>query len=884
MSEPLEALASAAAHDASALNRLDRELTAAFADNPPPEVPNFRTDHTHISDIALRARDLLQVHLNLRETDGYQRVLAPRVRDWLCADADFLLAFYNPSDPATRTVAGCVLASAGMCVSDHPDADAWRFAGLYRLSTVLHLLESRDKIAAPAAETDFRLPLDLARETGFPVPEPYLSKASDLLGCDPSGLDTCAYSLPDDALSGLLSIGGNPDDLLTHFRERNTPRYVRPWGRHTVYLDDIITEAERSCRNHIISRQHLTGEHDFGERVAWRLDVFNDGEWLWFLNGMRWWEDLVEAYRMTGDEKYIDRILQQLLSWTNSAPAPPGERIGWRMDYCGWRTIETGVRMGKVWPFTFQGLLPSARFRPEHLARMLRSIYEQTRYLLTFHQTGNWMTSELAGLGVTGIIYPEFRESPLWRRVAFRRLQSNLASYVYEDGFQWEQSCDYHWRSVWELQPLVEQALENGVPIPPGAADTLARMCEAEMYIATPERKLPPLNDSGVLNKDPKPHLEFGARLSGRQDLVYVATSGQEGQPPSFTSHHFTHAGYTIMRSGWDRDATYLVFDGGPVSSGHCHEDKLSFHLHAFGRPLVIDPGTYQYVANDATRYFKGTPGHNTVTVDGRVQRRTHLPLSDPERIAWGPAEGDVYLGGDLQFASATYASGYWDREGNGDASVRHTRRLLWVVPDYFVISDLIEGDGVHTVEAHYHLAPVRQPDGAYRPGEIEIVPSANRVSIRNPNVANLILASASPSSLEIQTFCGSEDPFLGWCVYEKIWPCHQIIHRIEDRLPVALHTVVYPVPQQKQPDVSVRLLENSPTVLEVRANGRRDLITIAPCGNTDISLGDLTFQRDRQKTPGADYDLAVARFDENDDLVKTCARGGKLADNPNTV
>lgn len=877
MPDSLETLASAAEHDALALGRLDRALTEAFGDAPPPEVPDFRTGRAHIADVALRARCLLRVHLRLRDTDGYRRALAARVRNWLCADAGFLLAFYNPSDQATRIVAGSALACAGMCFPDHPDAEAWRFAGLYRLSTVLHLFEGPDGIPPPASDADFHLPLDLAGEAGFPVPEPYRSKASDLLGYGASGLETYAYSLPDGALPGLLSVKGSPGDLLAHFRERTAPRYVRPWGRHTVYTDGVIIEAERSCRNLIKTRQHLSGEHDFGDRVDWRLDVFNDGEWLWFLNGMRWWEDLVEAYRMAGNEKYIDRVLQQLLSWTDEMPAPPGERVGWRMDYCGWRTIETGVRMGKVWPFTFQGLLASSRFQPEHLIRMLRSIYEQARYLLAFHQTGNWMTSELAGLGVAGILFPEFRESPLWLSVAFRRLQSNLASYVYEDGFQWEQSCDYHWRSVWELQPLVEQALENGVPLPPGAADTLARMCETEMLIATPERKLPPLNDSGVLNKDPRPHLEFGAKLSGRQDMAYVASSGKEGRPPSVTSHHFTHAGYTVFRSGWDPDAAYLVFDGGPVSAGHCHEDKLSFHLHAFGRPLIVDPGTYQYVANDATRYFRGTTGHNTVAVDGRAQRRSHLPLSHPERIAQGPAEGDVYLGDDIQFASATYAGGYWDREGNCDASARHTRRLLWVKPDYFVISDLIAGDGVHTVEAHYHLAPVRQPDGTYAPGEIDIDGPAGRVSTRNPDVANVALASASPHRVDIRTFCGSQRPFLGWCVYENVWPCHQIVYKIEGRLPVALHTVVYPLPINKRPDVSVRLIENSPTILEVRACGRRDLIAIAPCGEADIPLGGLTFQRGREKTDGEDYDLAVVRFDEHGGIVQTCARGGRL-------
>ena len=48
---------------------------------------------------------------------------------------------------------------------------------------------------------------------------------------------------------------------------------------------------------------------------------------------------------------------------------------------------------------------------------------------------------------------------------------------------------------------------------------------------------------------------------------------------PTETSHAFPYSGHYVMRSGWDKDATYLLFDAGPFGAGHQHEDKLHFVL-----------------------------------------------------------------------------------------------------------------------------------------------------------------------------------------------------------------------------------------------------------------------------------------------------------------
>ena len=84
-----------------------------------------------------------------------------------------------------------------------------------------------------------------------------------------------------------------------------------------------------------------------------------------------------------------------------------------------------------------------------------------------------------------------------------------------------------------------------------------------------------------------KLHLESAAdsciqRCSVLNCSRYVYTNGKEGVPPSGPAHTtpstaFDWAGQITMRSGYDRNATWVWFDNGPYGSNafHAHRDKL---------------------------------------------------------------------------------------------------------------------------------------------------------------------------------------------------------------------------------------------------------------------------------------------------------------------
>lgn len=75
-----------------------------------------------------------------------------------------------------------------------------------------------------------------------------------------------------------------------------------------------------------------------------------------------------------------------------------------------------------------------------------------------------------------------------------------------------------------------------------------------------------------------------------------------------------------------------LVIDAGPQgthSAGHGHADALSLHLSANRREILSDPGTFEYGGDGAgRRWFRSTPAHNTMQVDGLDQAEQKAPFA----------------------------------------------------------------------------------------------------------------------------------------------------------------------------------------------------------------------------------------------------------------
>lgn len=107
-----------------------------------------------------------------------------------------------------------------------------------------------------------------------------------------------------------------------------------------------------------------------------------------------------------------------------------------------------------------------------------------------------------------------------------------------------------------------------------------------------------PLNSDSDLTNDAAEVAEAASRFN-RSDWLYLATGGQQGQPPSGqVGAAFEWAGQIIMRSDWTGESVdWAWFDVGPFgSSGHGHYDRLHLSIRSGGQSLLTDSGRFAYV------------------------------------------------------------------------------------------------------------------------------------------------------------------------------------------------------------------------------------------------------------------------------------------------
>jgi hypothetical protein len=491
--------------------------------------------------------------------------------------------------------------------------------------------------------------------------------------------------------------------LAEHFRHRPSPRWGLDPGAIGREPSFRSPEAEDALQRRFTS---IGIPWQFGERIDWEFNPTTqpgskwprNHEWTWQLSRHPMWLDLARAFYATGDERYAREFVAELKSWVHDCPVPLDKPAN--APFSRWRTIEAGIRTGTVWPEVFPRFLAAKAFDDDSLVLMLKSFVEHAQYLTKFHMRGNWLTMEANGLYHVGAMFPEFTEAKQWRETALSRLHRELEAQVYPDGAQIELAPGYHGVALENFLGPVNLVPLTGFELPADYLGKMEKMFAYFLYSMQPDRTTPPLNDSSADNV--MDFLQTGARLfPQRADFRWVASDGKEGQAPDHASHAFPYAGQFIMRSGWDRNALWLCLDGGPYGFGHQHEDKLSVILTAFGRPLLVEGGTYTYDASEWRRYVLSSRAHNVVLVDGLDQNRRKSPketfvVKTPLAHVW--ESHDTF-----DHAAAVYEEG-WGPQAR--LLVRQTRHVFFLKPDLFLIADELESrDGQpHTYEALFHL------------------------------------------------------------------------------------------------------------------------------------------------------------------------------------
>lgn len=561
---------------------------------------------------------------------------------------------------------------------------------------------------------------------------------------------------------------------------------------------------------------HLGDDIDWNANKLPPTDPAFTREWTYGLNRFGIWQTLGRAYWASGDEKYAREWIAQMRDWVEDNPYV---RFGTGNDTLTWRTIEAGIRTSGSWQDALQYFLGSPSLTGDDLVVYLKSWIEHAHHLMRItvehpEHGGNWVTMECNGLGHLGIMLPEAKDAARWLQTAVDRMSLELDRQVYPDGAQKELTTGYHQVARINFVGLLKIARHNGIELPPAYLASLERMYEYNLRAMTPEGALPPLNDAGYTNV--LSSLREGAELFGREDFRWAASGGAQGTPPDSTSWAFPYAGQYVMRSGWDRDDRYLLFESGPFGIGHQHEDKLSMFVYAYGRPLLTEAGTYSYDQSKYRRYVLGTWAHNTILVDGQEQHRNGLR----ETYETDRPLDNLWVHNELfDAADGVYDHGYGPRR---DIAVTHERTVVFVRPDYFVVLDRLGAEGRHGYDILWHLNNDAAEQGA----------AGLAAWGADEGVANLLVTPVVTAGLSLEIVVGRDDPPLGFAPASRRKPIPVLDYRCEAEGSLTLAWVLTPW-RGARPEVTATLREadGGGSVIAVRHDGQTDEILIAPRG-----------------------------------------------------
>ncbi|MBN1345164.1 MAG: alginate lyase family protein [Phycisphaerae bacterium] len=536
-------------------------------------------------------------------------------------------------------------------------------------------------------------------------------------------------------------------------------------------------------------------EQDIGTPVDWHRDhkagksaplIFSgsidyrdhrqvgDCKFVWEPNRHHHLVVLARAYRAGGDRRYASAVVEQLESWLDQNPYGMG--MNWRSP------LELAIRLiNWVWAIDLirESGLAGGAFRARLYDSVERHLWEITRKYSRGSSANNHRVGEAAGVFIAATYFNPLRNARRWQAESRDILCEEIQAQTHADGGNREQAMGYHLfvlqffllagiagrkagqdfpSSYWSV---VEKMFEfAGAMIEGGDGPAMYGDCDDGMVLdlgAGPSDVRALLSVAALLFE--RPEFRTWAGEYGEPARWLLGRSGQQrfGDLPAMPkdapvcSRAFSETGYYLLQSGHQNEADRIsvFFDCGELGfrsiAAHGHADALSLSLRAFGRDILVDPGTYDYFTYPAWReYFRSTRAHNTIVVDGVDQSVMSGPFMWAERaearcVAWEPSEhGGRVVGEHDGFMRL------------GDPVTHRRSVALDGLGREVFVEDEVVGEGDHDVMVCFHVSDgVRTDRGE---GTTFVVTTdGGEVWI------------TLDEKLSIQVFSGSEDPIAGW-------------------------------------------------------------------------------------------------------------------------
>ncbi|MEJ2442321.1 MAG: alginate lyase family protein [Exilibacterium sp.] len=517
------------------------------------------------------------------------------------------------------------------------------------------------------------------------------------------------------------------------------------------------------------------------------FDTVGDCKLVWEPNRHHQLVVLARAYRITGDKRYAEGIVEQLESWMEGNPF--GKGMNWRSP------LELGVRLIN-WVWAIDLSLDSGLFSGAFGSRLIQYVYRHcwdvSRKLSKGSSANNHLVGEAAGLYVAATYFDCFQQSQQWAAVAKDILEAEIYSQSYDDGCTREQALGYQF---FVLQFYLVTGLlgkRKGDDFSPAYWKRIELMMLFVARLAEGGDNLPMFGDRddgyvldlGEAVDDTNALCALGAALFKRDEFYRLVQAGSEtaywllgngsesAAPPGaarpLQSCQFGDSGYFLLQYGTleQGDKASVLFDcaelGYQSIAAHGHADALSFTLRLNNIDCLVDTGTYDYFSHPQWRnYFRKTRAHNTCEVDDMDQSEMQGPFMWGDKaharcLDWSPGNS----GGTIVASHDGYT--------RLSDPVVHSRRLdLQGDRKKLVIKDQLEAKERHNVALYFHFSD-----------------SCKLVEVKD-NVCVLDLAGSAitltlDQRMRVEVLEGSKSPIGGWLSrgYHRKTPVPTVVAR----------------------------------------------------------------------------------------------------------
>ena len=366
-------------------------------------------------------------------------------------------------------------------------------------------------------------------------------------------------------------------------------------------------------------------------------------------------------------------------------------------------------------------------------------------------------------MGIAARLFPEFRGSEQLRMLTRRRYKWIVDAFFHSDGFHKDRTLRSQVEAIADFARFLRFRSDSQTDALRTLLEKLVATC---LHLRQPDNSFPPL---GYL---PAPNF----------DAVELCTTidsnfRREDFPPAHTtSHALPETGCYVMRDSWESDAQYLFFDAHPPGKPS-YTDTSTFVLYAHGRHLTT----------------------------GAV-RVLDAPLSASDRIdtQWTPTPVFDCV-----------------EKWHHTTTVHHKRAIFYLKGEYFILHDLVLGDGAQTLEQIFRLGQRATP---------HIVSDAGDIRTQDPRRSNLFIGAVDATDLTVTL------------------DRETATYRRHQESPVVMNTLLFPMkPEVKvHPTLSDIEVRTDPDVLgtgfTLQSHNTTDTFLISDDGLAEMSTADIRF------------------------------------------